>query len=278
MQQDKSICRLCGGESLYKFSKELLGKYNVSFFECQNCDSLQSELPFWLDEAYSTERNIPDLGMASRTLILKRFIYLTSKILRWSSSDRILDWGGGNGLLVRMMRDMGLDTYLYDLYAKNFYAVGFQYSDNKKYSIITSFETWEHFVNPMSEIELFFASNPEYILISTGLYDSQNEDWSYLTPLSGRHVFFYSLKARQLIANKFRCYLFNKSSFTLFSKRKLSFLETQLLNLAFSDKKSVVIELFFKLFSKHESLQASDRELAIKEILELGNIGKINWP
>jgi hypothetical protein len=278
MTFEKTACRLCGSDSLYKFSKELLGKYNVSFFHCENCASLQSELPYWLDEAYSGERQIPDLGIAQRTLELKRTTYLASKILMLNDSDKILDWGGGNGLLVRMMRDMGLDAYLYDLYAKNFYSVGFEYEKNGKYSLITSFETWEHFVNPTSEINSFFELNPEYIIISTGLYELQKDDWSYLTPLSGRHVFFYSLQARKMIARKFGYFLFNRGSFSIFSKKKLNFLQTELMKIAFSRKKSILLELFFRLVSRNQSLLPSDRKLALTKIIELNQIGKINWP
>lgn len=277
MTLEKTVCRLCGSDSLYRFSKELLGKYDVKFYHCENCASLQSELPYWLDEAYSGERQIPDLAIVQRTLQLKRKAYLASKILKLSDSDKILDWGGGNGLLVRMMRDMGLDANLYDLYAKNFYAVGFEHDKGCRYSTVTSFETWEHFVNPAEEINLFFELNPEYIIISTGLYESQKDDWSYLTPVSGRHVFFYSLKARQIIAQKFGYYLLNMGSFSIFSQRKLSFVQTELLKIACS-KKSIALELLFRLINKNKTLLPSDRNLALTRIVEFNEIGKINWP
>jgi len=95
MTLEKTVCRLCGSDSLYRFSKELLGKYDVKFYHCENCASLQSELPYWLDEAYSGERQIPDLAIVQRTLQLKRKAYLASKILKLSDSDKILGWGGG---------------------------------------------------------------------------------------------------------------------------------------------------------------------------------------
>jgi hypothetical protein len=278
MTTEKIVCRLCGSDSLYQFSKRLLEKYDVRFYRCGNCASLQSETPYWLDEAYSGVRQIPDLGIAQRTLQLKRMTYLASKILNLSDSDKFLDWGGGNGLLVRMMRDMGLDAYLYDLYAKNFYAVGFEYNEGSKYSVITSFETWEHFVNPAEEINFFFELNPKYIIISTGLYESQKDDWSYLTPLSGRHVFFYSLKARQIIAEKFGCYLLNMGSFSIFSSQKLNYRQVQLLKIAFSGKKSILLELLFKLLYENKTRLTSDRKLALKRIVEFNEIGKINWP
>jgi hypothetical protein len=278
MSPEKTICRLCGSDSLYRFSKMFLQKYEVKFYHCQNCLSLESELPYWLDEAYSEERRIPDIGMATRTMQLKRMTYLASKILRFSDVDKVLDWGGGNGLLVRMMRDDGIDAYLYDLYAKNFYAIGFEYDEGCRYSVITSFETWEHFVNPAEEIEVFFESNPTYIIISTGLYESQKSDWSYLTPWSGRHIFFYSLKARQMIAQKFGYYLLNMGSFSIFSKHKLNQIQMQLLRIAFSGKKSMLLEIMFKLLDKNQSLLSSDRKLAFTRVVEFNEIDTINWP
>jgi hypothetical protein len=239
---------------------------------------LESELPYWLEEAYGSKRQIPDLGIAQRTLYLKNLVFWVSTILNISESDKVLDWGGGNGLLVRMMRDMGINAHLYDLYAKNFYAVGFEFKENESYSMITSFETWEHFVEPNLEIKRFFDLEPEFVLISTGLYTSQDHTWGYLTPLSGRHVFFYSREARELIAQTYQYDILTRGYLTLFSKRKLTFWERNLLNFAFSGKGSRLLKFVYNFAPKKPSLLEADRKLATKYITELGKVGEINWP
>lgn len=52
-----------------------------------------------------------------------------------------------------MMRDLGFDFYWDDKYTQNIFANGFEYSDDKNYEVLTSFESFEHFVNPLSEIK-----------------------------------------------------------------------------------------------------------------------------
>ena len=46
-----SNCRLCYGDLLYKFTEKVLSKYQVRYFECQNCKSPQTENPYWLEES-----------------------------------------------------------------------------------------------------------------------------------------------------------------------------------------------------------------------------------
>ena len=66
---------------------------------------------------------------------------------------KALDFGGGHGVFVRMMRDRGFDFHWRDLYASNNYARGFEYEPTCRYDFLTAFEVLEHFVDPMSELE-----------------------------------------------------------------------------------------------------------------------------
>ena len=47
-----NLCRLCKGGQKYSFSKKILNKYHVDYFKCSECGSLQTEYPYWIDEAY----------------------------------------------------------------------------------------------------------------------------------------------------------------------------------------------------------------------------------
>ena len=44
----------------------------------------------------------------------------------FKSNGSIVDYGGGYGLLVRLMRNSGFDFYRYDPYCANFFAKGFE--------------------------------------------------------------------------------------------------------------------------------------------------------
>jgi len=48
-------CRLCGGEARLYGGRSVLGKYEVAYYECGQCGSLQTEEPYWLEEAYRVE-------------------------------------------------------------------------------------------------------------------------------------------------------------------------------------------------------------------------------
>jgi hypothetical protein len=61
-------CRLCDGTTLLKFRRIVLLKYDVGYHKCLKCGSIQTDGPFWLDEAYSIPGVHIDVGIASRTV------------------------------------------------------------------------------------------------------------------------------------------------------------------------------------------------------------------
>lgn len=50
---DAPDCRLCGAELQPHVRQHLLGRHDVQFHRCPRCDLIQSEPPYWLDDAYS---------------------------------------------------------------------------------------------------------------------------------------------------------------------------------------------------------------------------------
>jgi len=190
-------CRLCGGETVFAFRKLLLGRHSVSFLHCAQCGSLQSEEPHWLAEAYSADTDALDTGAAQRVL---HCVALTHCVMRLLGCRTALDFGGGSGLLCRLLRDAGHDAYWYDQYSPPGYATGFVGSPRENYDLITSFEVVEHFPNPSRDFGALFAGRPKAVLLMTELYSGQGEDWPYLAPEEGQHIFFYSREAFALIA------------------------------------------------------------------------------
>src|SRR5690349_19486614 len=98
MQSAPISCRLCGGTAVLAFRKTMLGKYDVGFFRCGNCESLQSEKPYWLDEAYSPAVDAIDTGAAQRVLHCFALAHIVIRMLHCRTA---LDFGGGSGLLCR---------------------------------------------------------------------------------------------------------------------------------------------------------------------------------
>jgi hypothetical protein len=206
-------CRLCEGHLIPKFSLTVLRKHEVRYFECDRCGSLQTESPYWLDDAYSSNLSNLDTGAVQRNLQNLAAAYLVSKIFGVSDA---LDFGGGDGLLCRLLRDYDVNCYVKDRYAVPTYSQGFSEPDFAAPNLVLAFEVFEHFVTPARELDDLFQLRPTVLLASTEIYDHQNADWWYLASESGQHLFFYSEKALQLIATRFGYSYLLSGGFVLF--------------------------------------------------------------
>ena len=215
-------CRLCAGAGKPAFTGRLLGKYDVSYFQCSECSSLQTEPPYWLAESYTgadgsvaNSRAATDVGAAQRSLANAAVVKLTA----WAFGlKNIVDVGGGDGLLCRLLRDHGLNAFVSDSYAVATYGKAFTTPDFAVPDLVTAFEVVEHFDKPHAQLALLFAASPPVVLISTAVYGGETGDWWYLSPETGQHVFFYSEPALALIAERFGYRLFRSSAYTYFIK------------------------------------------------------------
>jgi Methyltransferase domain len=192
-------CRLCNGAVRLQFSIRVLARYMVEYSSCLICGSLQTEPPYWLKDAYQHNLAILDTGAAQRNLANLSAAYVVARLLGMRD---LLDFGGGDGLLCRLLRDYGLNCFLEDKYAKASYALAFTHPNFEKPELLLAFEVLEHFENPQSDLQMLFQCNPKALLASSVPYSMQDSGWWYLTPETGQHVFFYSGAAMRLIAKK----------------------------------------------------------------------------
>ena len=118
-------CRICSFSAQEVFSSNLLNKYIVKYFQCSKCGYVQTETPFWLEEAYAKSINDSDTGMMMRSL-WHRNVASTLIYLFFDKNGKFLDYGGGYGVFVRLMRDIGFDYYWQDKYRENLFAQGFE--------------------------------------------------------------------------------------------------------------------------------------------------------
>ncbi|MDM0035962.1 class I SAM-dependent methyltransferase [Variovorax sp. J22P271] len=210
-------CRLCGGPLSKVFNTRLLNKHDVAFFKCDSCDSLQSEEPYWLDAAYAVSLSRLDTGAGQRNMISLAGALSVAKLF---GARDLIDMGGGDGLLCRLLRDYGLNCYVTDKFAAPTYAQGFTEPDFAKPEMIVAFEVIEHFAQPASELAAIFGAGAAVIMLTTEIYEGQNEDWWYLAPETGQHIFFYSAKALQLIGERYGYHFARIGRFTLFTRDK----------------------------------------------------------
>lgn len=220
--QENSNCRLCGGETAITFKKMLLQRHEVSFLKCQRCFSLQTETPYWLEEAYADDRPLSDCGMVARTIDLCSKTDLILSTLNVGNHSPCVDVGGSLGLFSRMMRDRGYNFYRSDKYSRNFYVPFHDATENGivQASVATSFEVLEHLPNPQQDLHSTFALSPDVVLATTMVYEDQPSDWWYYAPDIGQHVFFYSPKALQAIAACYDMHLISSAGLHLFCRTK----------------------------------------------------------
>jgi hypothetical protein len=214
-------CRLCEGDLLQQFNLTMLGKYDVAFSKCKQCHSLQTQTPYWLEEAYAGNNlsNL-DTGAAQRNIHNLAACYSISRLFK---IHNVIDMGGGDGLLCRMLRDYNINCFVKDKYATPTYAQGFTEQNFSTPDMVIGFELLEHFANPKTDLEELFGLHAKVMLLSTALYTDQKGDWWYLVPESGQHVFFYSKQALEMIAKNYDYSLIISGGFILLLKQTSSF-------------------------------------------------------
>ena len=219
--------KITGGETTLLFTAKLLNKYNVKYYSCNETGFIQTEEPYWLNEAYSSAIASLDVGLVMRNLNLCRDV---ERIINdnFDHTKKFLDFAGGYGMFTRLMRDKGFDFYNTDKYCQNLFANHFELEDagTDRFEIVTAFEVFEHLVNPMKEIaELFNYS--DNVLFSTEIVPDINtikhpSDWWYFVPEIGQHIAFYTINALTYIAKKHGLNFYtNEKNLHLFSKKVL---------------------------------------------------------
>lgn len=202
---EKSVrCNICNSESLPLATAIILNKYDIQYYSCDHCGFIQTESLYWLEEAYSSAIAQSDIGLIGRNIKLARLCSALIPMLS-DSKGPYLDYGGGNGMFVRMMRDKGFDFYWHDKYASNQFAAGFQAPQDKRFSLLTAFEVFEHLPQPLEAIEDMFRCS-DTLIFSTRFLPRWRvipDDWWYFSLDTGQHVSFYSRESLKLIANKF---------------------------------------------------------------------------
>lgn len=225
---DNRKCLICNNDTELVFTTRVMHKYDVSYHRCTCCGFMQTDTPYWLDEAYSSAITSMDIGLVYRNLVYSPQIEHVIKT-SFDYNKKFLDYAGGYGLFVRIMRDKGFDFWWDDKYCENLFAQYFtleQLDSSRKFEGVTAFEIFEHLVDPLQEIEKLFGY-ADSILFSTELIPDKDitspNDWWYFAPEGGQHIAFYTLKAFDIIAEKFGCYYYsNGKDLHILTKKKLA--------------------------------------------------------
>jgi hypothetical protein len=226
-------CNICTRETFLLGRGLILRKYEVSFYKCGSCGFVQTEKPYWLQESYAKVINRSDIGLVSRNIGLAKIT--RSIISRFFNADgKFIDFGGGYGLFVRLMRDYGFECYRFDKLCDNIFAQGFDADtpSDMRYELLTAFEVFEHLQDPIGELDQMLKLS-DNVLFTTMLIPRNTpkpETWWYYGPDHGQHISFYSVPTLSFIAKRFSLRLLSDgTSIHLFTKDNISPLRFKLL-------------------------------------------------
>jgi hypothetical protein len=194
-----TTCRLCGSRTTPLWVGRLLD-IDVHYYECRSCGYVQTEDPHWLDRAYDSAINKSDTGIIARNVVNTRVVIGTLWLIG-ALNATVVDFAGGYGLLVRMLRDEGIDAVWSDPYCENLLARGFEHRGERA-ALVTAFEAFEHFVNPAQELDRMLAIAPS-VLLSTEIIPTpapQHDQWWYYGREHGQHVGLFRLESLRTLA------------------------------------------------------------------------------
>lgn len=216
-------CKICNIDNNAIFNWIVLWKYDIWYFHCTNCWFLQTEEPYWLNESYISSINIEDTWILSRNIYLSK---ITSVIIKkyFDKNWYFLDYAWWFWIFTRLMRDIWFNYLWSDIYSENLLSRWFEYN-SEPIELITSFESLEHFVNPLEEIEkiLKISNNVLFTTELLPLNIPHPNNWWYYWLSHWQHVSFYQTKTLEFIANKYKLnYYSNWINIHLFTKNKLN--------------------------------------------------------
>lgn len=255
-------CRICSSSTRLAFTHEILSKYDCKYYFCDTCGGLQTEEPFWLDEAYTSPVAAADTGILLRNLLLAR---VTSVVLYFlfDRRGRYLDAAGGYGIFTRLMRDIGFDYYWTDKYSPNLTAQGFEadVGPGGPYTAVTAFEVMEHLPDPIAFVaELLENSGTDTIIFTTELFKGEPpapNAWWYYTFATGQHITFYQKSTLEVIGKRFGLQFYSSGLLHIWTRAKVNPLALRVLStLPVASLLTVLPRLGLKsrIWSDHEKL------------------------
>jgi hypothetical protein len=219
---DVRACKICGSSaSLYgvvdfhKPCEEVRGVHfslsgvPIYYRRCSNCKFLFTDaFDDWSAEQFKENIYNEQYKLADPEYETKRPRGNADFIARYwgplKEQVRILDYGGGNGMLSATLRDAGFRTALtYDPMVP-----AFSSEPEGKFDLVTSFETLEHVPDPVRSVAdiLKYSAEPGLVFFSTLVqpadFDQQRLNWWYAAPRNG-HISLFSKQALEMVWKRF---------------------------------------------------------------------------
>ena len=214
-------CPVCGGATEPLGTQRVLGVHTAEYVVCTGCGSVAVVGPTWLGEAYGEAIADSDVGLVQRSVATAECVAALARSAGIPGPH--LDYGGGEGLLVRLLRNRGLDARWYDPMATNRYARGCEAEPAGRFGIVTAVEVVEHLTDPVATIRELLDLT-DVLVLSTFLVPEPAPapgTWWYYTPDTGQHITFLSRRGLQRTADALGVHLSSHVNLHVLSRRRL---------------------------------------------------------
>lgn len=192
-------CKICGSSNLEIIDIE------DKYYYCQDCEVIFVETAEIVDQTEEKERYEGHDNNHQNDGYVRMFEnFIEAVIEPYINTNQInsaLDFGCGPGpVLADLLEPRELEVDIYDPYffPKKVFL-------NKNYDLITSTEVFEHFSDPVKEMELLTSHLKEgsYLAVMTSFHPGPEdfEDWWY--KWDPTHIVFYNQQTFKKIASDF---------------------------------------------------------------------------
>jgi len=248
-----AVCRVCSNNVNLLFEGQLIAKHRIKYFECVSCGYVQTEEPYWLEEAYHRSITASDTGIMLRNQYNAKLVIATLYLLGVMNGT-VVDYAGGYGILVRLLRDFGVNALWTDRYSQNLLASGFEF-EGGEVQLVTAFEAFEHFINPKDELASLLEISPN-VLISTEIMPKPTpkyDNWWYYGAEHGQHIGFFRVETlSNLAAQHGKRLVTDGRSYHLFTDQNLSLMRWRIVRKIISKLPSLLTKrLTTKVWSDH---------------------------
>ncbi len=195
----------------------VLGRYEAHYFKCNKCGFLGIASPTWLQEAYDSPIASADTGILQRSQQLRPRLVCLFKLV-FPMGSVIADVGAGYGVLVRTMRDVGLDFRWSDPLCSNLLARGFELG-SERCDGLTAVEVLEHVVDPAKFLEESLArTGASVAVVTTEPLPSPvpPQSWWYYARPSGQHISFFERRTLAVLADRLNLRLHSRRNLHVF--------------------------------------------------------------
>lgn len=207
-------CKICDSTNLREISAN-----NKIYYHCLDCEFI------FIDSNYliSSDEELSQYNQHNNSIENEGYVNMFENFIKEAISPFIkegkaLDFGSGPGpVLSELLKRKGFDVNIYDpFYAPNL--------PSDKFDLISSTEVFEHFINPLENIELILSllnKNGILAIMTNFHYNSEEsfKKWWYIRDPT--HISFYTKKTFEYLAKKYNLeYIFNnEKNISTFKKK-----------------------------------------------------------